>query len=92
MSACQIVEIGAMVSSTGSSFATVVRPTCESEPGKEMAARQGCAHRALDDVVALHDVISCVGEAVSLPMSKLLLPFMCDFDIVASLVDIAASH
>ncbi len=33
MSACQIVEIGAMVSSTGSSFATVVRPTCESEPG-----------------------------------------------------------
>ncbi len=215
MSACQIVEIGAMVSSTGSSFATVVRPTCESEPGasavhgisweemrqspsfpivferfcaflqdveatavltcddsssssdedgdqtqpalptlamapvvvlaahngkrfdgsvlvheclrngvpvarlarykwvdtmdviracssagcfklqclaKEMAARQGCAHRALDDVVALHDVISWVGEAVSLPMPKLLLPFMYDFDIVASLVDIAASH
>ena len=59
---------------------------------KAMAARQGCAHRAFDDVVALHDVISCVGEAVSLPMTKLLLPFMCDFDVVASLVDIAASH
>ena len=212
MSQCQVVEIGAMVSGTGSSFATVVRPTCESElsatavhgigweemrqspsfpivferfcgflhdaeaaavatcddssdedadhalpalptpafaptvvlaahNGKrfdggvlaheclrngmpvarlarykwvdtmdviracslagcfklqclaeKMGARQGCAHRALDDVVALHDVISCVCEAVSLPMSKLLLPFVCDFDVVASLVDIAASH
>ena len=59
---------------------------------KEMAARQGCAHRALDDVVALHDVISWVSEAISVPMPKLLLPFVCDFDVVASLVDIAASH
>ena len=212
MSVCQIVEIGAMVSGTGSSFATVVRPTCGSEPSaaavhgisweemrhspsfsvvferfcafleyaeatavatcddssdedgdhtqpalptpafaptivlaahngkrfdgsvlvhecirngvpvahlarykwvdtmdviracsstgcfklqclaKEMAARQGCAHRALDDVVALHDVISWVSEAISVPMPKLLLPFVCDFDVVASLVDIAASH
>ncbi len=209
---CQIVEIGAMVADTGSRFATVVRPTCESDPGaaavhgisceemshspsfplvferfcsflqhaettalstcdessdddadqvrhtlptprfsptvvltahngkrfdgkvlvheclrhgvpvarlarykwvdtmdviqacgstgcsklqclaKDMAARRGCAHRALDDVIALHDVISSVGEAISLPMHKLLLPFMCDFDVVESLVDIAAAH
>ena len=59
---------------------------------RAMAVRQGCAHRALDDVVALHGVMSRVCEAVSLPMSKLIMPFVCDFDVVASLVDIAASQ
>ncbi len=59
---------------------------------KEMAARRGCAHRALDDVVALHGVMLYLSEAVSLPVPKLLLPFVCDFDVVDSLVDIAASH
>ena len=57
---------------------------------RDAAADPGSAHRALDDAVALHAVMLRTAERRSVPLARLLKPFVVDFDVTTSLVDIAA--
>ena len=57
---------------------------------RDAAVDPGSAHRALDDAVALHAVMLRVAERRSVPLPRLLKPFVMDFDVTSSLVDIAA--
>ncbi len=57
---------------------------------RDAAADPGSAHRALDDAVALHAVMLRMAERRSVPLAHLLKPFVVDFDVATSLVDIAA--
>ena len=56
---------------------------------RDAAADPGSAHRALDDAVALHAVMLRMAERRSVPLARLLKPFVVDFDVAPSLVDIA---
>jgi len=57
---------------------------------RDAAADPGSAHRALDDAVALHAVMLRTAERQSVTLARLLKPFVVDFDVTTSLVDIAA--
>ena len=57
---------------------------------RDAAADPGSAHRALDDAVALHSVMLHMAERLAVPLVRLLKPFLVDFDVPTSLVDIAA--
>ncbi len=58
--------------------------------GKGFAVEQHlCAHRALDDVIALDSVMRNGAEQLSVQLVQMVQPFVLDFDAIRTLVDLS---
>ena len=53
------------------------------------AEHQLCAHRALDDVLALEAMMRNGAELLSTPLAQMVQPFVLDFDAIRTLVDLS---